>query len=150
MSPDSPDKTDPSTAQSIYRQEKERALAERRISHSQLMAEAKEAFAKMLADAQLARKGGRPRTNPVPPNAAKPAPPAAVVAKKPGVEKSEKPEKPEKPVKAKAVKAPVAKKSPARRAASPKAAKAKPKSKGAKAAARTTKRAVRGKASKKR
>ena len=51
------------------------------------MAEAKEAFAKMLADAQLARKGGRPKSNPgAPPTAsaaaAKPkpvivAPPAA-------------------------------------------------------------------------
>ena len=47
-----------------------RAMQERRMSHAQLMAEAKEAFAKMLADAQLARKGGRPRTNPVAPAAA--------------------------------------------------------------------------------
>src|SRR5579864_7365847 len=52
------------SAQSIYRAEKARALQERRISHAQLMTEAKEAFAKMLADAQLARKGGRPRNNP--------------------------------------------------------------------------------------
>ena len=51
---------DGSSAQSLYRAEKARALQERRISHTQLMAEAKEAFAKMLADAQLARKGGRP------------------------------------------------------------------------------------------
>ena len=55
---------DGSTALSIYRDEKARALQERRISHAQLMAEAKEAFAKMLADAQLARKGGRPKSNP--------------------------------------------------------------------------------------
>ena len=68
--PDNPEKMDSSTALSIYRQEKERALAERRISHSQLMQEAKDAFAKMLADTQLARKGGRPRTNPLPPGAA--------------------------------------------------------------------------------
>src|SRR5262249_60957632 len=65
---------DGSTALSIYREEKARALQERRISHAQLMSEAKEAFAKMLADAQLARKGGRPRTNPQ-------APPKPVVAK---------------------------------------------------------------------
>src|SRR5215831_1634199 len=93
MTPDNPDKMDSSTALSIYRQEKERALAERRISHSQLMAEAKEAFAKMLADAQLARKGGRPRTNPLPPGAIKaaPAPAAAAPAKKPEVEKAAKP-----------------------------------------------------------
>src|SRR3954462_8564420 len=60
---------DGSAAQSIYRLEKERAMQERRLSHSALMAEAKEAFAKLLADAQLARKGGRPRTNPLPPGA---------------------------------------------------------------------------------
>src|ERR1041384_4046331 len=61
---------DGSAAQSIYRLEKERAMQERRLSHSALMAEAKEAFNKLLADAQLARKGGRPRTNPLPPGAA--------------------------------------------------------------------------------
>lgn len=60
---------DGSAAQSIYRLEKERAMQERRLSHTQLMAEAKEAFNKLLADAQLARKGGRPRTNPLPPGA---------------------------------------------------------------------------------
>jgi hypothetical protein len=60
---------DGSAAQSIYRLEKERAMQERRLSHTALMAEAKEAFAKLLADAQLARKGGRPRTNPLPPGA---------------------------------------------------------------------------------
>ena len=44
---------DGSAALTLYRQEKERALQERRISHAQLMAEAKEAFAKMLADASV-------------------------------------------------------------------------------------------------
>src|ERR1041385_7625176 len=68
---------DGSAALSLYRQEKERALQERRISHAQLMTEAKEAFAKMLADAQLARKGGRPKSNP---NA--PPTPAALAAAK--------------------------------------------------------------------
>jgi hypothetical protein len=67
---------DGSSAQAIYRAEKARAQQERRMSHAQLMAEAKEAFNKMLADAQLARKGGRPRTNPVPVVAAAPAAPA--------------------------------------------------------------------------
>ena len=65
-----PKKMDGSTALSIYREEKARALQERRISHAQLMTEAKEAFAKMLADAQLARKGGRPRNNPNAPSTA--------------------------------------------------------------------------------
>lgn len=63
--------------QDIYRAEKEKALRERRISHVQLMAEAQEAFKKMLADAQMARKGGRPKGSP---NAA-----AAAAKKKPAV-----------------------------------------------------------------
>src|SRR5215212_6687004 len=93
---------DGTTALSLYRQEKERALQERRISHAQLMAEAKEAFAKMLADAQLARKGGRPKSNP----GAAPAAPAAVAAKPkvvtpPAAKKAA-------PVKAAVAKAPVA------------------------------------------
>src|SRR5438270_1607290 len=79
---------DGSTAQTLYREEKARAMQERRISHAQLMAEAKEAFAKMLADAQLARKGGRPKNNPNAPSAAqiavaaKPKVVVAVPAKK--------------------------------------------------------------------
>jgi hypothetical protein len=54
-------KMDATTALAIYRAEKDKALRERRVSHVQLMAEAQEAFRKMLADAQLARKGGRPK-----------------------------------------------------------------------------------------
>src|SRR5437764_2533333 len=77
-----PDDMDGSTALTIYREEKARALQERRISHAQLMTEAKEAFAKMLADAQLARKGGRPKNNPnAPPTAAAAAAAAAAKAK---------------------------------------------------------------------
>lgn len=157
MTPDNPEKMDSSTALSIYRQEKERALAERRISHSQLMTEAKEAFAKMLADAQLARKGGRPRTNPLPPGAAAAkvvVAPVVAPAKKPAEEKVAKP-KP--PPRAAAPKRVTAKKGPARKAASGKAARAAahPKTKAKVAGAkptgtRTTKPAVRGKATKKR
>jgi hypothetical protein len=71
---------DATTALAIYRAEKDKALRERRVSHVQLMAEAQEAFRKMLADAQLARKGGRPKgsTNAV--AAAPPSPPPAPVA----------------------------------------------------------------------
>lgn len=58
-------------------------MQERRLSHSALMAEAKEAFNKLLADAQLARKGGRPRTNPLPPGARPPVKPAVPVAAAP-------------------------------------------------------------------
>ncbi len=82
---------DGSAALSLYRQEKERALQERRISHAQLMAEAKEAFAKMLADAQLARKGGRPKSNPGAAPAASAA--AAAAAAKPKVVVAEAPVK---------------------------------------------------------
>src|SRR3954454_5666877 len=68
---------DATTALAIYRAEKDKALRERRVSHVQLMAEAQEAFRKMLADAQLARKGGRPKGST---NAASAAPAAASVA----------------------------------------------------------------------
>ena len=78
---------DATTALAIYRAEKDKALRERRVSHVQLMAEAQEAFRKMLADAQLARKGGRPKgstnaaaTAPVAAPAG-PAAPAAIPAK---------------------------------------------------------------------
>jgi len=67
---------DATTALAIYRAEKDKALRERRVSHVQLMAEAQEAFKKMLADAQLARKGGRPKGST---NAASAPPPVAAV-----------------------------------------------------------------------
>ena len=120
---------DGSAAQSIYRLEKERAMQERRLSHTALMAEAKEAFAKLLADAQLARKGGRPRTNPLPPPklmavvepvpAAKPAAKAAS-AKKPSAKKVKaaakaKPKKAAKPAKAAKKAKPASKKKPAKK-----------------------------------
>lgn len=80
---------DATTALAIYRAEKDKALRERRVSHVQLMAEAQEAFRKMLADAQLARKGGRPKgsTNSTPPTvtavaAAPVAPPGKLILKK--------------------------------------------------------------------
>lgn len=71
---------DATTALAIYRAEKDKALRERRVSHVQLMAEAQEAFRKMLADAQLARKGGRPKgsTNSAPPVVAAPVAAPAV------------------------------------------------------------------------
>ncbi len=116
---------DGSSAQSLYREEKAKALQERRLSHAQLMTEAKEAFAKMLADAQLARKGGRPRTNPLlppKPGAAKPG--GAVVAAPVAVEAAPEPvaaKAAAKPVVAKA--ATVAAKAPAKVASKAKAAK---------------------------
>lgn len=73
---------DATTALAIYRAEKDKALRERRVSHVQLMAEAQEAFRKMLADAQLARKGGRPKgsTNAAAAASATATAPAAPVA----------------------------------------------------------------------
>src|SRR3954469_25608477 len=71
---------DATTALAIYRAEKDKALRERRVSHVQLMAEAQEAFRKMLADAQLARKGGRPKGSTNAANAAPPAPPVEKAA----------------------------------------------------------------------
>lgn len=72
---------DATTALAIYRAEKDKALRERRVSHVQLMAEAQEAFRKMLADAQLARKGGRPKgsTNASAPSTPAPAPTPAII-----------------------------------------------------------------------
>jgi hypothetical protein len=72
-----------SSAQAVYRAEKDKALRERRLSHLQLMAEAQEAFRKMLADAQLARKGGRPKSANTP---------AAVAARKKAAVKAAAPE----------------------------------------------------------
>jgi DNA-binding protein HU-beta len=48
----------------IYRLEKERAQRERGLSHAELMAEAQRAFDKLLADANAARKSGRPKRAP--------------------------------------------------------------------------------------
>src|SRR6059058_1654079 len=105
---------DGTTAQSLYREEKARAMQERRISHAQLMTEAKEAFAKMLADAQLARKGGRPKSNPGAPSA---APAAAAVKPKVVVAAPVKKAPAEKVVAAKAPVATKAKTSPAKKVA---------------------------------
>lgn len=80
---------DATTALAIYRAEKDKALRERRVSHVQLMAEAQEAFRKMLADAQLARKGGRPKGSTSAPAAVAPA-----VAAKPPIKVVKSPEPP--------------------------------------------------------
>jgi len=90
---------DATTALAIYRAEKDKALRERRVSHVQLMAEAQEAFRKMLADAQLARKGGRPKgsTNAPPPAAANAAAKAPIKVVKPAEAAPAKPVTEEKP-----------------------------------------------------
>lgn len=69
----------------LFRAEKERAVSARNSQHARLLAEAKAAFDKLMAEGQAARKSGRPRKHPLPPLKTsssrippKPAPPAAV------------------------------------------------------------------------
>ena len=72
----------------LFRAEKERAQTVRNSQHARLLAEAKAAFDKLMAEGQAARKSGRPRKHPLPPlktsssrPPVKPTAPAPVVAK---------------------------------------------------------------------
>ena len=51
----------------LFRAEKERAVSARNSQHARLLAEAKAAFDKLMAEGQAARKSGRPRKHPLPP-----------------------------------------------------------------------------------
>ena len=51
----------------LFRAEKERASSSTTSQHSRLLAEAKAAFDKLMAEGQAARKSGRPRKHPLPP-----------------------------------------------------------------------------------
>src|SRR5688500_6691049 len=51
----------------LFRAEKERAVTVRNSQHARLLAEAKAAFDKLMAEGQAARKSGRPRKHPLPP-----------------------------------------------------------------------------------
>jgi len=51
----------------VFRAEKERSLTSRNSQHARLLAEAKAAFDKLMAEGQAARKSGRPRKHPLPP-----------------------------------------------------------------------------------
>jgi hypothetical protein len=75
----------PQKPEDLFRQEKERALTVRNSQHARLLAEAKAAFDKLMAEGQAARKSGRPRKHPLPPlkttssrPPVKPTPPAPV------------------------------------------------------------------------
>jgi hypothetical protein len=78
-----------SRPEDVFRAEKERALTVRNSQHARLLAEAKAAFDKLMAEGQAARKSGRPRKHPLPPlktSSARPpvkpiAPPPALPAK---------------------------------------------------------------------
>src|SRR3954466_16296682 len=56
-----------SQPEDLFRAEKERALTVRNSQHARLLAEAKAAFDKLMAEGQAARKSGRPRKHPLPP-----------------------------------------------------------------------------------
>lgn len=121
----------PIRPEELFRAEKERAQSDRNSQHARLLAEAKAAFDKLMAEGQAARKSGRPRKHPLPPlkttssrlplkplpptvlKAAPPpaaAPAPAVKAAKPP--KPPKPPKPAKPAKAAGGAKRVAKKAP--------------------------------------
>jgi hypothetical protein len=51
----------------LFRAEKERASSSTTSQHARLLAEAKAAFDKLMAEGQAARKSGRPRKHPLPP-----------------------------------------------------------------------------------
>lgn len=51
----------------LFRAEKDRATSAARSQHARLLAEAKAAFDKLMAEGQAARKSGRPRKHPLPP-----------------------------------------------------------------------------------
>jgi len=75
----------PAKPEDLFRAEKERALTVRNSQHARLLAEAKAAFDKLMAEGQAARKSGRPRKHPLPPlktSSARPpvTPPAAAPA----------------------------------------------------------------------
>lgn len=69
----------------LFRVEKERAQSDRNSQHARLLAEAKAAFDKLMAEGQAARKSGRPRKHPLPPlkttSSRTPVKPPPVVAK---------------------------------------------------------------------
>src|SRR3954470_1125594 len=56
-----------SRPEDLFRAEKERATSARNSHHARLLAEAKAAFDKLMAEGQAARKSGRPRKHPLPP-----------------------------------------------------------------------------------
>ncbi len=51
----------------MFRAEKDRSHSAARAHHAKLLAEAKAAFDKLMAEGQAARKSGRPRKHPLPP-----------------------------------------------------------------------------------
>ncbi len=71
----------PTKPEDLFRVEKERALTVRNSQHARLLAEAKAAFDKLMAEGQAARKSGRPRKHPLPPLKTSSARPVAAPVK---------------------------------------------------------------------
>jgi hypothetical protein len=118
----------PHKPEDLFRAEKERALTSRNSQHARLLAEAKAAFDKLMAEGQAARKSGRPRKHPLPPlktssSTRPPMRPAAAPTPAPVVKAP--PPKPAAPVVAKTAKPAAKKASPVKSKASATKAKAK-------------------------
>ena len=132
----------PNKPEDLFRAEKERALTARNSQHARLLAEAKAAFDKLMAEGQAARKSGRPRKHPLPPlktsssrtpprppmaaptpvpapkvEAARAPVPANRVAKKPARSAAVKPSKPAKTARAKPAKTAAASRGSAKKVA---------------------------------
>jgi hypothetical protein len=123
----------PTKPEDLFRAEKERALTVRNSQHARLLAEAKAAFDKLMAEGQAARKSGRPRKHPLPPlktSSARPQPTPAkpMAATMPAPVAKPAPAATPAPAAKSAKPAVASKKTPAKKAAKPKAA-AKPKTK---------------------
>src|SRR5687768_9204207 len=118
----------PTKPEDLFRAEKERSLTVRNSQHARLLAEAKAAFDKLMAEGQAARKSGRPRKHPLPPlktssSSRMPPKPTVVATVPPPAPKAAAPA-PAAPVK---VAAPAKKAPPAAKKAAPAKAKSKPK-----------------------
>ncbi len=117
----------------LFRAEKERAQTVRNSQHARLLAEAKAAFDKLMAEGQAARKSGRPRKHPLPPlktssarPSVKPPVPAPVARPAPARPAPARPAAPVKTAIAAAKSAP-AKKAPSRKSTAKGKAKKSPK-----------------------
>ena len=136
----------PTRPEDLFRAEKERAQQDRNSQHARLLAEAKAALDKLMAEGQAARKSGRPRKHPLPPlkttssrTPVKPPAPAPVAVAKPIAPPAPAPSAAKTAAKAaKPAAKPIAKAAP--KAAKPAAKAAKPAAKPAKAAGKAKKR----------
>jgi hypothetical protein len=137
----------PTRPEDLFRAEKERAQQDRNSQHARLLAEAKAAFDKLMAEGQAARKSGRPRKHPLPPlkttssrTPVKPPAPVPVAVAKPIAPPAPAPSAPKPAAKVAAKPAAKVAAKAAPKAAKPAAKAAKPAAKPAKAAGKAKKR----------